>query len=176
MRISATEEYCLRCLLVLARQGPDKQLSIGDIAAREGISVPYTSKLLSLLRKTDMVKAVRGRKGGFCITREPEKIDLLEVITGLGGPLIDPDHCLKRTGQLERCIHGTNCSVHNLLGGIAGYVETYLSNISLKDIINNDIPQAADLPETTSRIVTFKIRNGIPNRKAKGTKLKTSKY
>ena len=158
MRISATEEYGLRCLLVLARKGVGGQLSISDIAEAEGISVPYASKLLSILRKTGLVNAERGRKGGFCIVREPKDIDLHEVITSLGGPLIDPDHCTKMTGQLDKCVHGSKCSVHDVLGGLAGYVATFLTQTSLQDLIDGVVPDAPPLQKVIKLVTT-----GVPS-------------
>ncbi len=138
MRMSATEEYGLRCLLVLARQGTEGQMSVADIAEAEGISVPYASKLLAIMRQAGLVTAVRGRKGGFRIRREPSEIDLLEVITKLGGPLLDPDHCAKRTGQLEQCIHTDNCSVHDILGSLAGKIAGFLAGTTLNDLIEKE--------------------------------------
>jgi len=156
MRISATEEYGLRCLLQLARQGIDGQLSISDIAEAEGISVPYASKLLAMLRKAGLVTAERGRKGGFSISREPSEIDLHEVITILGGPLIDPDHCTKMSGQLDVCVHGGKCSVHDILGGLAGYVANFLAQTSLQDLIDGVVPDAAP-PQKIIKLV-----HGVP--------------
>lgn len=138
MRISAVEEYGLRCLLTLARQGNDGQLSIADIAEREGLSVPYASKLLALLRKEGLVVAERGRGGGFSIARPAEEVSMYEVITALGGPLIDPNHCTKFSGQQEECVHADNCSVHTVLGGLAGYIQEFLTQTTLGDLINTD--------------------------------------
>jgi Rrf2 family protein len=135
VRISALEEYGLRCLLALAKEGMDSQLSINDIAEREALSVPYASKLLSLLRKARLVSSVRGRKGGFCIARPADQITLYEVITALGGPLIDPDHCTRFSGQLDVCVHSEGCTVHHVLGSLAGYIESYLRNTTLRDVL-----------------------------------------
>lgn len=134
MRISALEEYGLRCLLALAQEGQGGQLSISEIADKEGISIPYASKLLSILKKTGLVKAIRGRTGGFSITRIPQEITLLEIITALGGPLIDPKHCTKFSGQLEKCIHTEGCTVHYTLAGLALLMGEFLSKTSLEDI------------------------------------------
>lgn len=136
MRISALEEYGLRCLLALAKAGCDRQLSISDIAEKEAISIPYASKLLSTLRKTGLVKAVRGRRGGFCIARPASEINLLEVITALGGPLIDPNHCQRYSGNLQECIHTESCSVHYTLVGLSRLVGEFLSQTTLQDILN----------------------------------------
>jgi Rrf2 family transcriptional regulator, iron-sulfur cluster assembly transcription factor len=137
MRISALEEYGLRCLLALARRGPEGQMSISEVAEREGLSVPYASKLLSILRREGLVTAERGRTGGFTIARSPREINLLEVITALGGPLIDPHHCEKFTGQLDRCVHEDQCSVHNVLDGLAGFISEQLRARTVQDVLND---------------------------------------
>ncbi len=134
MRITAIEEYGLRCLLALARQGEGEQLSITEIAEKEGLSVPYASKLLSILRKAGIVTAVRGRTGGFTIARPADQISLFEILTTLGGPLIDPKHCQKHSGLLEECIHLNDCSVQDVLGGLTGYIQDFLNDTSLQDL------------------------------------------
>jgi Rrf2 family protein len=134
MRITAIEEYGLRCLLALARRGEGEQLSINDIAELEGLSVPYVSKLLSIMRRAGLVTAERGRTGGFSLARPLDRISLYEVMTSLGGPLIDPRHCQKHSGQLEQCIHLNSCSVHDVLGGLAGYIQEFLTDTTLQDL------------------------------------------
>lgn len=150
MRITAIEEYGLRCLLALASRGPGEQLSIAEIAEMEGLSVPYTSKLLSTLRKVGLVTAVRGRTGGFTIARPLEEINLYEVLTGLGGPLIDPTHCQKHAGQLKQCIHINDCSVQDVLGGLAGYIQEFLTDTSLQDLVFG--PPAGFIRKTKNQV------------------------
>jgi Rrf2 family protein len=90
------------------------------------------------MRQAGLVTAVRGRKGGFRIRREPSEVNLLEVITKLGGPLLDPDHCTKRTGQLEQCVHTDKCSVHDILGSLAGKIAGFLAGTTLNDLIEKE--------------------------------------
>lgn len=171
MRISSLEEYGLRCLLALAREGCEGQLSITDIAEMEGLSVPYTSKLLSILRKSDLVSAVRGRKGGFCIKRKPGEITLLEVITALGGPLINPDHCSRFSGKLDTCVHVDNCSVHGVLDTLAGTIEHFLSKTTLQDLIEQGNRQTgfttaetlltSEIQDTTKEINTLDYKERL---------------
>ena len=148
MRITALEEYGLRCLVALAREGKGGQLSISDIAEAEGLSIPYASKLLSSLRKVGLVDSVRGRGGGFCIAREASEITLLDVITGLGGPLIDPKHCERFSGQLSKCVHVDNCSVHYILGSLAGYMADFLCRTTIQNIIDGVDLNPALKPES----------------------------
>ena len=172
MRISALEEYGLRCLLALAQVGPKGQLSISEIAEKEGISVPYASKLLSALRKTGLVKALRGRGGGFCIARPAEEINLLEVLTALGGPLIDPNHCRKYSGKLDKCIHTDDCTVHYTLNGLARLVGEFLSGTTLADINRGTNMDA--LTQIDSRVYLLKSgTHRVPSEPASNDAVKT---
>jgi Rrf2 family protein len=166
MRISALERYGLRCLVTLARKGPNQQLSIAEIAEMEGLSVAYSSKLLSILRRSGLVTAIRGRGGGFCIARHPREMTLFEVITALGGPLIAPDHCTRFTGQLDRCVHTGNCSVHEVLDGLAGYLGELLSNTTLQDLIDGEKAGAGkdkDSRSLTTSLLNDKMQHPITN-------------
>ncbi len=137
MRISSIEEYGLRCLLTLATQPEGTQLTIPEIAEKEGLSEPYVGKLLSLLKKGGLIKSVRGRKGGFTIAKPAGEITLLEAVTTLGGPLIEHNHCHKFTGVLEQCVHYDGCSVRYVLGGLVAYIGEFLSKTTLSDIMKD---------------------------------------
>src|SRR5712692_973158 len=93
MKITAQEEYGLRCLLRLARASRDEPLTIPEIAAAEHLSVPYVAKLLSVLRQAGLIESVRGRYGGYHLVEEPSEIRLGPVLRALGEPLFDDDYC-----------------------------------------------------------------------------------
>jgi Rrf2 family protein len=137
MRISSIEEYGLRCLLVLSSKGDTAQLTIPEIAEREGLSEPYVGKILSLLKKGNLIKSARGRKGGFALSKPAGEITLLEAVTTLGGPLIEHDHCNKFTGVLQQCVHYDCCSVRYVLGGLVAYIGEFLSKTTLADIMKD---------------------------------------
>src|SRR4051794_351979 len=88
MRISAQEEYGLRCLLRLAK-AESGSLTLPEIAAAEGLSVPHVAKLMSVLRQANMVDSVRGRSGGYRLARPAEEIGLGRLLLVLGEPLFD---------------------------------------------------------------------------------------
>ena len=152
MRISAVEEYGLRCLMALARVGTEGQLSISEIAEAEGLSVPYASKLLAILRRAGLVTAERGRGGGFSIARDPAQITLYDVMTALGGPLIDPQHCQKYSGHAKECVHLGKCSISDVLGGVAGYVQSFLGQTSMADLLTSEKAKELRLNQEHIRI------------------------
>jgi len=81
MKISAQEEYGLRCLLQLARaEVEDESLTLSQLAGREGISVANAGKLMWILNKAGLVQSQRGTKGGYRLARPASTIHLNEVI------------------------------------------------------------------------------------------------
>src|SRR5271165_5441788 len=99
MKITAQEEYGLRCLLRLARVHRGLPLTIPEIAAAENLSVPYVGKLLTVLRQAGLIDSVRGRTGGYHLSRPPAEIHLGAVMRTLGEPLFeDPGYCDRHAG------------------------------------------------------------------------------
>ena len=69
MKISAQEEYGLRCLLQLANLPAGESLTLPQIAELEGISTANAGKLMWLLNKAGFVQSTRGTKGGYFLAR-----------------------------------------------------------------------------------------------------------
>jgi Rrf2 family protein len=88
MRVANKTRYGLRILYQLAiHHGQGGLASCRDIAVRQGISEPTLEQLMVTLKKAGLVRAVRGRNGGYSLNREPELITLLEVIEIFEGSL-----------------------------------------------------------------------------------------
>src|SRR6516164_4681956 len=115
MKITAQEEYGLRCLLKVAQAPEGNSLTLHEIAEGEGLSVPYAAKLLSVLRQAGFLDSVRGRSGGYKLAMPPENIGLGSLLLTLGEPLFDePTYCEKHAGTAEgvnSCVHHSACSL-----------------------------------------------------------------
>ncbi len=139
MKISALEEYGLRCLLQLART-PDRSLTITEIAERESMSSPYVAKLLSILRQEGLIESVRGRSGGYRLTRPPHEVRLGNILQALSQPLFeDPAYCEKHAGTdpSGMCIHHGQCSLRALWQMVEDLMRTALDHISLADLLGD---------------------------------------
>src|SRR5258708_13724868 len=79
MKISAQEEYGLRCLVQLATLPAGDSLTLPQIAEREGISTANAGKLMWLLNKAGFVHSTRGTKGGYFLSRPAGDIHLVEI-------------------------------------------------------------------------------------------------
>src|SRR5262245_50605575 len=110
MKLSAQEEYGLRCLLHLAKRGPGSSLTIPEISAAEGLSVPNVAKLMRIMRMGKLVQSVRGQAGGYSLAKPAEELKITEVMEVLGGRFFGPQFCGRHAGQQAVCCHHTDCS------------------------------------------------------------------
>src|SRR5947207_15253989 len=103
MKVSAQEEYGLRCLVLLARLREGESLTLGQIARSEGISVANAGKLMWIMNKAGLVQSTRGTKGGYSLARPAAEIRLNEVIRVLDHDTVQ-NHCQSYTGGMETCV------------------------------------------------------------------------
>ncbi len=137
MKISAQEEYGLRCLVQLATLHDNESLTLNQIAEREGISVANAGKLMWLLNKAGFVQATRGTKGGYTLARPSSEIYLNEVIKVLDADEIN-NHCEGYKGILQMCIHKGDCGIRPLIVGLHQIVNQALANITLAQLVGEE--------------------------------------
>ena len=137
MKISAQEEYGLRCLVQLAALEPGDSLTLPQIAEREGISTANAGKLMWLLNKADFVHSTRGTKGGYSLARPADEIRLSEIIKVLDADVLDK-HCESYTGVLDSCVHKGDCGIRPVIVGLHAIVENALSQITLAQLVGTE--------------------------------------
>ena len=137
MKITALEEYGLRCLVHVARQPEDEPISAQQIAERERLSLPYTQKILRILAQGDLILARRGVHGGYILARPVERISVGDALRVLGGMIDIEEICDRYTGELESCSHACSCSIRPLWNHIAEFVARTLDNISIQVLLQD---------------------------------------
>lgn len=85
MRVSTKGRYGLRALFELALHYGQGPTFIRDIANRQVISEAYLVQIFVPLKRAGLVKSVRGAYGGYLLAREPERINLKEIMDVLEG-------------------------------------------------------------------------------------------
>jgi Rrf2 family iron-sulfur cluster assembly transcriptional regulator len=138
VKITAQEEYGLRCLMRLATAEPES-LTLPEISAMEGLSVPYVAKLMAALRDAGLITSVRGRSGGYRLAKSPDDIGLGSLLLMLGEPLYDdPGYCDRHPGVLEDgCVHKGGCTLKTLWQTLETWIRGSLDQITLADLIRN---------------------------------------
>jgi Rrf2 family protein len=141
MKITAQEEYGLRCLLRLAQAGEGHSLTIPEIAADEGMSVPYVGKLMAVLRHAGLIESVRGRAGGYRLAQLPSRIGLGSLLLTLGEPLYDdPGYCEKHRGSVTdgACVHHNGCTLRGLWQTLEQWIRCTLDHVTLADLMQSE--------------------------------------
>ncbi len=150
MKLSAQEEYGLRCLLTLARVEPGTSLTIPQIAEAERISGPNVAKLLRVLKGGGYVVALRGQSGGYALARRAPEINVGEALALLGGRIYDAGFCGRHSSATRGCGHNSDCSVRSVWRLVQSAVDDVLSRLTLADLLLEEAGVA--LPDRARRL------------------------
>jgi Rrf2 family protein len=101
MQFSTKAEYGLRAMVVLARKYPEK-MSIADISNEEEISVKYLEQIIQELRKNNLVKSLKGKSGGYVLSKDPKEISAADIIEPLEGKFTETK-CLSDECRDKNC-------------------------------------------------------------------------
>ena len=141
MKVSALQEYALRCLLQLAKNVEERPMSAEEISSKELLSPAYIEKILQRLTKAGFVKSIRGTKGGYIITRAPEEISVGHVIRAVEGASMN-DLCTHFSGNSPECTHISGCGIRPLWTNIYKYIYDVLDRTSLYDLMKEEATTA----------------------------------
>jgi Rrf2 family protein len=153
MILTAQEEFGLRCALSLARAGREESLTLSQIADSEGLTTAYAGKLMRLLVQAGLVESTRGRSGGYALARDASKITVAEVVGPLGGPLYDGEICTRPATASELCVHNNDCAVRSLWSGMQGMVDSYLGQVTLRDLASDEATMERTMERIRERVV-----------------------
>lgn len=138
MKISAQEEYGLRCLVQLARAEASSVVTVKEIATKEGLSSAYVEKLLRVLAKAGLVHSLRGIRGGYVLNRPPTQVTLGEVVRALGSVQTMEHICHSFTGTQAVCVHLSNCGIRSVWSGLTSYIQQFLDNTTLASLLDDE--------------------------------------
>jgi Rrf2 family transcriptional regulator, iron-sulfur cluster assembly transcription factor len=83
MKLSTKGRYAMIALTDLASQGPERLVSLSEIAERQDISLAYLEQLFVKLRRAEVVDSVRGPGGGYRLARPIEQIRISEILAAV---------------------------------------------------------------------------------------------
>lgn len=108
MRISTKGRYGLRALLDLAVHSNGEHVPLSNIAERQEISENYLEQVFSTLRKSGLIKSVKGAQGGYILADKTSNIKVGTILRVLEGDLSvaeeEIDSQEKYDVSLQRCL------------------------------------------------------------------------
>jgi Rrf2 family protein len=149
LKLSTKGQYGVRAMFEIAKGYPDRPVSIKEISERQEVSVSYLEQILNTLRRSGLIKSVRGPGGGYLLTRSPAHTTVGAVLRELEGPVAITS-CLD---PLEGCHRVDGCVTHMLWRSLGEKIEAFLATISLDDLMKDEtlLKQAALTDREASR-------------------------
>lgn len=136
MMVSTKGIYALRIMLALSQHTDDGYISLARISEREGISVKYLEAIVAILNKAGMVESLRGKGGGYRLTKQPKEYTVASIIK-LTERSIAPVSCLEsETNSCERAYH---CLTLPMWKKLEGIIDEYLESVTLQDLLEANI-------------------------------------
>lgn len=133
MKISTKGRYGLRAMVDLAINSTEEHVDLKNIADRQQISKSYLEHMFSSLKKSGLVKSVKGPQGGYLLSREAKNITVGDVLRALEGNLsvIDEDILLSEDKTpLRHCIH------NNVWFKINEAIANVVDNITIQFLVD----------------------------------------
>lgn len=136
MQINTLARYGMRAVVRLAimTENSDQPVSVRNIAQAENISAKYLELIFSVLKKNNILKATKGKSGGYRLARPLNEITSLEVIEILGGR-IGPVDCVLDENFCDND-PGT-CAVSPLWCELHVQIRDFLKSRTLADILHH---------------------------------------
>ena len=135
MKLTSKGRYAVMALVDLARFNNINPVSLRDISLRQGISLDFLEQIFSKLKKSNIVKSIRGTNGGYILCKEPAEIKLANILNAVDEE-VKTVQCKKESkkgcnGKTSKCI------THNLWDELEIHINDFFEQKNLKDLINN---------------------------------------
>jgi Rrf2 family protein len=138
MRLSKRGEYGLRAMIILAQaynESPDAMVQIKEISEQDKIPAKYLEQILLALKNAGMLQSRMGIGGGYYLARQPDEINLGQVIRVLDGPLA-PVRCVSQMAYEPcGCPDERTCGLRMVMGDVRNAISDILDNTTLEDVI-----------------------------------------
>ena len=132
MMITTRGRYALRVMIDLAENSDGSYLAMKEVAERQGISLKYLERILPLLVDGGLVEGLRGKGGGYRLTREPEDYPVGEILRLTEGDLA-PVPCLEKGAR--PCERAAGCKTLPLWKDLNDLVNGFLDSKTLADLM-----------------------------------------
>ena len=144
MKLSTKGRYAMVALADIALQPPDALVTLGGIAQRQNISLPYLEQLFVKLRRAGLVESVRGPGGGYRLARPAGDIRVSEILQA-----VDETVSALHTGAgASGGVSGSRAQsmTNRLWESLSAHVYVFLHQTRLSDVIGNDMIPCPAVP------------------------------
>lgn len=149
MKLTTKGKFAVDALLDIAIHSNNTPVNLNDISKRQNISVSYLEQLFVKIRKSNLVKSIKGPGGGYILAREKSLINIAEIINA-----VEDDMDARSCQGMKNCREQGQCLAHNLWNGLTDYISDYLAKITLDDVIKATQTKAITLTKKSDKKVS----------------------
>lgn len=152
MRVTTWTEYSLLIALHLARRGRTgpEPVAARELAEAERLPADYVEQILLRLRRAGLVESIRGSRGGYYLSREPDTITVRDVMAASEHQTFEVN-CSSHPLDADRCNPAAACSIRPVWHALQRRVDELLSGITLADLLKE---------QPTGELVTLTASTG----------------
>jgi len=145
MKLTSKGRYAVMAMADLAKNYVKEPINLTEISLRQGISIDYLEQLFSKLRKNNLVYSVRGPLGGYVLSKPPDEIKLLSIISAV-------DEKIKTVKCRKESKKGCNgksikCITHNLWDDLESHISKFFQDNTLNDILFKEVRNNSKEPK-----------------------------
>jgi Rrf2 family transcriptional regulator, iron-sulfur cluster assembly transcription factor len=135
MKLTSKGRYAVMALADLAKFNSINPVSLRDISLRQSISLLFLEQIFSKLKKSSIVRSIRGTNGGYILNKQPIEIKLADILNAVDEE-VKTVQCKKESKK--GCNNKTSkCITHNLWDELETHINHFFEKKNLKDLINN---------------------------------------
>jgi len=139
MKLTSKGRYAVTAMLDLALHANQGPVTLAAISGRQGISLSYLEQLFTRLRRNGLVSSTRGPGGGYLLSGDAADIAVADVVAA-----VDESVNATRCGGQENCQDGKRCLTHDLWTELSDQIFSFLSEISLAQLVEQGDTRDAD--------------------------------
>lgn len=121
LNISKQFDYAIQLIVALSKLKKNELLSLRQFSEKSNISFLFLQRIARALKEVGIIDSVRGMKGGYYLTKDPHKVNLLEVYEAVEGKY-GMTKCMNGKG----CAHSKQCSARPVFDKVNTSVEKAL--------------------------------------------------
>ena len=136
MKLTTKGRYAVMAMADLALFKDKGPTSLTDISLRQNISLAYLEQIFLMLKNNNLVKSVRGPKGGYVLEIPPEQIKISNIISAVDEK-VKTLNCKKESKK--GCNNKfTKCITHNLWDQLDKHINNFFEKVKLQDLVKKN--------------------------------------
>ena len=132
MKVSTKGRYSLLVMIDLAENQSDEFIPLRDIAKRQDLSEKYLESIIKLLVRNKLLVGLRGKGGGYKLTKSPNDITVGEILR------ISEENIIVDDKNTENMYHTSEYRTIDMWSKLSRMINEYFDSISIADLIVED--------------------------------------